>query len=364
MIKKQLLFLTLMLAMLALAACAPSPQSTPDKILAPAPTEIASETPIPQADGCPTETADLKLLMNAEDGYCLLYPAEYTALPPRFIVINPTNALGGDKIGDAYVDIIVEAAAGRAAAQVADGQIAEAGEGFNITRSDVMVDGKQAVVVDGLPGPDPGRKVFVVSGERLYTLSFLPWAPSNDPNQPTPLETLYTAVVTTFHFLPPTAIPSETPIVQANGCPAATADLKLMVNMEDGYCLLYPAEFTWDGGHMIVLNPYEGPGDIPGEVWMYVVVSDAGGKTAAQIVDAEITALGEGFNITHTELNVDGKQAILVDGMPAQDSTRMVYIVNKDRLYRFGFSPWFPKDGTTSLEKLYQTVVDSVHFLP
>jgi hypothetical protein len=134
------------------------------------------------------------------DGYCLLYPAGDTALPPRLIVINPTNA-PGDQPGDAWLDISVEAAANRTAAQVADGQIAAAGQGFNITRSEILVDGKPAVVVDGLPGPDPWRKVYIVNNERLYTLSFLPWSPN--PNAPTPLEKLYTMVIDTLRFLPP-----------------------------------------------------------------------------------------------------------------------------------------------------------------
>lgn len=164
----------------------------------------------------------------------------------------------------------------------------------------------------------------------------------------------------------PTEIPSETPVAQGNGCPTATADKKLMVDTESGFCMLYPAEFTWawDGSSFVILNPNPGPSDIPGDAWLDVEVSDAGGRTAAQIVDAELTALGEGFNITRTELTIDGKPAILVDGLPAFDSARFVYIVNNGRLYRFDFLPWFPKDGTTPLEKLYQMVVDTLHFLP
>ncbi|MFZ5858127.1 MAG: hypothetical protein ACOYZ6_14960 [Chloroflexota bacterium] len=163
---------------------------------------------------------------------------------------------------------------------------------------------------------------------------------------------------------PVTEVPVQAPTAPAEMCPTATADLKLMVNTEDGYCLLYPAEFTWDGWQMVVLNPYDGPGDIPGDAWMNMEVSDAGGQTAAQIVDAELAALGVGFNITRTELTIDGKPAILLDGLPAFDSARFVYIVNNDRLYRFGFLPWYPQGGTTPLEKLYQLVVESVHFLP
>jgi hypothetical protein len=150
---------------------------------------------------CPSETADLKLFMNAADGYCLLYPAVHTAILPYLIVINPTG-LAGDMPGDAWAQINVEAASGRTAVQVADGQIAEAGAGFNITSSEILIDGKQAVVVDGLPGPDSWRKVFIVDSDRLYTLLFLPWAPNIEVFAQ--LEELYAAVIDTFHFLPPT----------------------------------------------------------------------------------------------------------------------------------------------------------------
>lgn len=199
--KKQLLFLALIMA---LAACAPAPLSTPDNILVPAPTEVASEIPIipsptPRADGCPTETADLKLLVKAEEGYCLLYPEDDVVVPLRFIVIN-TDRKTADTPGAAWVDIIVEPAAGRTAAQVADAKIAEAGEGFNIIRQDILVDGVPAVVVDGLPGTDSNRVVFIVNHDRLYSLHFLPWFPN--PNETTRLEELYKVIMETMHFLP------------------------------------------------------------------------------------------------------------------------------------------------------------------
>ena len=156
--------------------------------------------PIPIPGVCPTGTPDLKLLMNLNDGYCLLYPTEDIAIPPYLIVINPTG-MPGDKPGDAWVQISAEAASGRTAVQVAYGQITEAGEGFNITRSEILIDGKQAVVVDGLPGPDPWRKVFIVDNDRLYTLLFLPWSPNIEGFAR--LEELYSTVIGTLHFLPP-----------------------------------------------------------------------------------------------------------------------------------------------------------------
>jgi len=163
---------------------------------------------------------------------------------------------------------------------------------------------------------------------------------------------------------PATEIPTRAPTAQAGTCPAATMDLELLVNNEDSYCLLYPAGLGLLPPRLIVINPNNMPSDVPGEAWLDVLVSGAEGQTASQIADAKIAEWAEGFNITRTELTIDGRQAILVDGLPAQDTMRTVFIVHKDMLYRFEFMPWSPKDGTTPLEKLYQTVIDTLHFLP
>lgn len=191
-----------------LIACSPTvPQSLPTDTLQPTLASIASKTTETAAtststDTCPSQTADLKLFRNADDGYCLLYPTEDTPNPPYLIIINP-NGMPGDVPGDAWVQISAEEASGRTAEQAANTQIAEAGDGFNITRDELLIDGKQAIVVDGLPGPDSWRKVFIVANDHLYTLFFLPWAPSADGFSR--LEELYTTVINTFHFLPPSA---------------------------------------------------------------------------------------------------------------------------------------------------------------
>jgi hypothetical protein len=74
------------------------------------------------------------------------------------------------------------------------------------------VDGEKAVIVNGLPGQDAMRKVFIVHGDRLYTLTFLPWPANTEvAGQLTPLEELYTTIMRTLHFLPPTkALPTPT----------------------------------------------------------------------------------------------------------------------------------------------------------
>ncbi|MFN8443727.1 MAG: hypothetical protein U0175_23315 [Caldilineaceae bacterium] len=102
---------------------------------------IPSNQPTPE-NVCPTESAEMRLLTNIEDGYCLLYPAEDAVVPPRFIVIHPANA-SADTLGDAWVELSVEAVTGRSAAQVAALQIAAAGKGFNIIQREILVDGRQ-----------------------------------------------------------------------------------------------------------------------------------------------------------------------------------------------------------------------------
>jgi hypothetical protein len=186
------LFLALILTLLVPAACTPS-----------------------GVQACPVPTSETKLRLNAEDGYCHLYPADDALFPDgAFIVINPGG--GGSAVdvpGDGWATIAVQSAEGHSAAQIADGQInLDIGLGVVIERTETEIDGEPAVIVDGLPGPDPWRKVFVVHGDRLYTLTFLPWWENpEDPAAFARLENLYDTILRTLHFIPPTkALPTPT----------------------------------------------------------------------------------------------------------------------------------------------------------
>jgi len=177
----------------------------------PASTETAiATTPaaaIPTESTCPVPADGTKLLTSTQKGYCLLYladyaatlpPDDYAAISPDNIVINPQAAMS-DTLGEAWASIRIDNAAGRAVAQIADEQIAAVGPGFNITRIEMMVAGEPAIMVDGLPGQDSTRKLFIVHNQHLYTLDFAPWYPN--VTDPTPLEKLYRMIVDTLHFL-------------------------------------------------------------------------------------------------------------------------------------------------------------------
>ena len=235
---KASLILILTLTMLAGAACAPATPSAP----APSATPViptATAAPTLPASACPEPTAETKLLTNTDDGYCLLYPAEHVADLPGAVVINPVSG-AGDIPGDAWFQISAEDAAGRTLEQLRQEFTEISGTGFNVTVQDVQVDNGPALVVDGLPGFDANRMVYIFRNERLYILGFLPWFPDEAPV--TPLEHLYETVMQSLHFLPPAkALPTPTrEWGQGNVPPALTFEYPL-----DGQTLAYEGDYLF-----------------------------------------------------------------------------------------------------------------------
>jgi hypothetical protein len=363
MIKKLFLFLALILI---LPACAPSPQSTTENTLVPPATEVSVDVITAPETMCPVATEGLKLFVNTTDGYCLLYPAAYSLHleSPRLIISNPLDA-SFEEPGAVWMDIQVSAANGQTAAQVVDAKVAEWGDEYNITRTEITIDGRQAIVVDGIPGQDPYHQVFIVDNDRLVQLNFGPWYPSSDPSQPTALEILYTTILDSLRFLPTNGAVAA----PADACPTETTDMKLLVNNENGYCVLYPAGYSTDIPNHIVINPASATADTPGDAWSRFMIEPAAGRTAAQVADGKI-ADGEtilGVTIPRKDVLVNGVPAVVVDGLPGVDSARTVFIVSNDRLYTLIFMPWFPSNDPsqpTPLESLYTIVMSTLHFLP
>jgi hypothetical protein len=107
---------------------------------------------------------------------------------------------------------------------------------------------------------------------------------------------------------------------------------------------------------------------MPGDAWLAITMESAAGRTAAQVAEAQIAAVGPGFNITTMPLMIDNEPAVVIDGLPGQDSTRKVLIVHADRLYTLTFTPWYPSPAgaaqLTPLEDLYTLVTQTFRFLP
>lgn len=169
----------------------------------------ASVQAITPPTGCLTPNAEEQLLLNQENGYCLLYPAEYGLAQTNLGAIDVVKDTVMNHI-DPRVSIEVESASGRNLQQAA-GQI-EANyvpSDFAIERSNITVEGMAAIMFDNLPGQDINRRVIFIQNDRLYSLFF---SPMGDEGSQVRLqaEALYRQVIDSFRFLE-TTVPTATP---------------------------------------------------------------------------------------------------------------------------------------------------------
>jgi hypothetical protein len=157
-----------------------------------------AETP-GDSESCPEPGADTLSWTDETLGYCLLYPASHTVVEPEG---GNTEIVVGDVMNhtDPRVSIMAEDLAGRPLAQVIDDFLAGY-EGFELSRSDATIGGQEAVLLDGIPGQDFYRVLFVAHGDTLYKLQFAPYDPNLDSIDQA--EELYALATDSFHFTEP-----------------------------------------------------------------------------------------------------------------------------------------------------------------
>ena len=189
---KRLLFFVMLLTVVALTACNSNTLAPP----------AGGDAPVAGGGNCPEATADTLLLENETYGYCLLFPTGYvTEGTAQATMIDPAPGTAG-RVPPVpqlpFVEINVEPAAGRTAADVADLIFSEF-QDFGIPRSDTTIGGEPAIVLDRMPGQELGRVVLLTHGDLLYTLRF---APADDTMGDvfTQMETLYGTITNTFAF--------------------------------------------------------------------------------------------------------------------------------------------------------------------
>lgn len=150
---------------------------------------------------CAPATDQLQLLTNEKHGYCLHYPAGYTAEQPteQEVAINVGGALN---VADPRVFIMVEEANGRTAAEIAEAKAAEAAPIMGeIEQTTIQIDGVEAFVLNGLPGQDIHRLVIFVHNNQLYQMMFVPVG-ADYGEIAERLEPFYDTIIGSFHFLP------------------------------------------------------------------------------------------------------------------------------------------------------------------
>ena len=167
------------------------------------PTSTPTSAPTPQAlEITPAQTSvkDTAQWFSSDQlGLCFSYPEGYTQLPyedtveiigPELPALDLRGLFWLEK-SDAY---------DRTAEVIAD-QDMTAADLSSIGRSFVTLGGEQAVVLDGMPGQDFQRRVYVVRQQTLYVLAFMPTR-SENKEASDQMEALYTAVTNSWTWSP------------------------------------------------------------------------------------------------------------------------------------------------------------------
>ena len=170
---------------------------------------------------------------------------------------------------------------------------------------------------------------------------------------------------------PPTlapAVPPPTPVPTADPrCPEPTEGTQLLTHEADGYCFLYPDGLLRvdSSEHAVCLVP---EGDSLGcdNLVAAVEVTDAEGRTAAQIADEKILSEG-GVGADGCTAPIAGIQAVVLPQIADQGPSCEMLFVREDRLYTLKFAlpdPDDPPEVGDALVHLFNTVTESFTWPP
>ncbi len=132
-------------------------------------------------------------------GFCFSYPQGYTQLPYNDAVEIVSPDIPGSNVKGLFW-IEISDSYNRTAEEVADQEMTYAA-GLSIGRWTVTLGGEQAVVLDGMPGQDLQRRVYIVREQTLYVLGFMPTRSENQAAS-AQMEALYTAVTSSWAWSP------------------------------------------------------------------------------------------------------------------------------------------------------------------
>jgi predicted small lipoprotein YifL len=316
---------------------------------------------LPSTDSCPAATADTRLLTNEAEGYCLLYPTEYKVERPN---ANEIDLVIGSllNVQDPRVSIVVEAADGRSAEQMADGFLA-AVDGFDVTRTSTAVAGVEAIVLDNLPGQELNRRVWFVHNGRSFQMMFTP-ADQSLGEPYTQMEALYELITDSF-----TAFAPLDDVKPGSDCLEPNADEQPLTYQAYNFCMLHPTGYDVDEGVENQVALYVGSLMDVEHPKAFINVWDAAGRTAEEAADqkvSEIETAMPGYAVERTfGLSVGYEPAWVLENVPGQDVSRQVFVVHAGQLYTFTFVPADPSAGDVyaQMEALFTTVVNSFRFL-
>lgn len=156
----------------------------------------AEERSVPSDNG--TVTAPAQVVINEPFDYCFAYPQGFTqqSYNDQVEVIALHSGVGSFAVGMVWID--AADAQGRTAGEIADEEVNA--YGGSPKRWTVMMDGEDALVLDGMPGQNLIRKTYIVHNGTLYMLSFSPYQ-SDDETANAEMDALFASVTSTWVWM-------------------------------------------------------------------------------------------------------------------------------------------------------------------
>jgi hypothetical protein len=194
--KRTLSFTFVVIAMFILSACTKviSPTNT-------APNDVLSPTEqIPESTPVQTNTTEpMESFSSDKLGICFSYPQGYSQIPYGDTVEIVGPGLPGSELR-AIFWLEKSEAFDRTTEVIADQELTIAGI-TNAGRWSITLDGEPAVVLDGMPGQDLQRRVYVVHQQSLYVLAFMPTLSGNKAVNDQ-MEALFSAITDSWSWSP------------------------------------------------------------------------------------------------------------------------------------------------------------------
>jgi hypothetical protein len=162
-----------------------------------------------------------------------------------------------------------------------------------------------------------------------------------------------------------TAAEGMTVPLAGDGCPAETAETRVLRQPEHGYCLLYPVAYKVERPNEAETHLVMGSLLNVQDPRVSIATQKADGRTSGQFAD-ELLASYQQFGIGRKTVMVDGVEAVVLDQLPGQEINRRVILVHEDWLYELTLTPADASLGAAfeGMETLYDTVIKSFLFIP
>ena len=146
--------------------------------------------PVQTSENEPTESFSSEKL-----GFCFSYPKAYSQIPNNDMVeIVAPDLPGTDAKGLFWIE--TSDSYNRTAEEIADQEMTYA-TGMDVGRWTSTLGGEQAVVLDGMPGQDLQRRMYVVHQQTLFILAFMPTRSENTAESGQ-MESLYSTVTNSW----------------------------------------------------------------------------------------------------------------------------------------------------------------------